>query len=171
MNVLTRCPGLYCGRELLPDGNWSDCGACPRGFRANVSSACEPCDDAPIFYDWLYLGFMVLLALVLHWFCIDTVAMRRNIPKEVIALHLSALFEVVLASLIVLQLTNPIGTFSIKSCKAKKLSDWYTLLHNPNPNYEATLHCTQEAVYPLLVLYQDTVFVKLLVIVMHFCDQ
>lgn len=151
MSVFTPCPGQYCGRQLLLDGNWSDCGACPRGFRVNAS-ACEPCEDAPMFYDWLYLGFMALLALVLHWFCIDMVAMRRNIPKEVIALHLSALFEVVLASLIVLQLMDPIGTFSIKSCKVKKLSDWYTLLHNPNPNYEATLHCTQEAVYPLLVL-------------------
>jgi hypothetical protein len=79
------------------------------------------------------------------------VSMRRNIPKEVIILHLSALLEIVLASLIVLQLTEPIGIFAIKSCKAKRLSDWYTLLYNPNPNYEATLHCTQEAVYPLLV--------------------
>lgn len=151
MNTLARCPGLYCGRELLSDGNWSECGACPRGFRANASSACVPCDDAPMFYDWLYLGFMALLALVLHWFCIDMVSMRRNIPKEVIALHLSALLEVVLSSIIVLQLTHPIGTFNVKSCRAKKLSDWYTLLHNPSPNYEATLHCTQEAVYPLLV--------------------
>lgn len=152
MNTLTRCPGLYCGRELLPDGNWSECGACPRGFRANASSACIPCEDTPMFYDWLYLGFMALLALVLHWFCIDMVSMRRNIPKEVIALHLSALLEVVLSSIIVLQLTHPIGTFNIKSCRAKKLSDWYTLLHNPSPNYEATLHCTQEAVYPLYTM-------------------
>lgn len=151
MNIPMRCPGIYCGRELLPDGNWSECGACPRGFRVNASSACVPCDDAPIFYDWLYLGFMALLVLVLHWFCIDKVSKRRNIPKEVIALHLSALLEILLASLIALQLTDPIGTFTIKSCSAKRLSDWYTLLHNPSPNYEATLHCTQEAVYPLSV--------------------
>lgn len=152
MNILTRCPGTYCGRELLSDGNWSDCGACPRGFHANASSACVPCEDTPVFYDWLYLGFMVLLALVLHWFCIDTVSMRRNIPKEVIALHLSALLEIALASLITLQLTDPVGSFSIKSCRVNKLSDWYTLLHNPSPNYEATLHCTQEAVYPLYTM-------------------
>lgn len=151
MNLLTRCPGLYCGRELLPDGNWSDCGACPRGFRANASSACMPCDDTPIFYDWLYLGFMALMALVLHWISIDLLVLRRTITKEMIALHLSALIEILLASLIVLQLTDPIGTFGIKSCKTQRLSDWYTLLHNPSPNYEATLHCTQEAVYPLLV--------------------
>ncbi|XP_012223461.1 JNK1/MAPK8-associated membrane protein [Linepithema humile] len=152
MNLLMRCPGLYCGRELLLDGNWSDCGACPRGFRANATSACVPCDDTPMFYDWLYLGFMALLALVLHWSSIDLFVLRRTITKEVIALHLSALIEIVLASLIVLQLTDPIGTFGIKSCKTERLSDWYTLLHNPNPNYEATLHCTQEAVYPLYTM-------------------
>lgn len=151
-NVLTRCPGTYCGRELLPDGNWSDCGACPRGFRTNISSACVPCEDFPMFYDWLYLGFMVLLALVLHWFCIDMVTMRRNITKEVIALHLSAFVEIIAASLITLQLMDPIGTFGIRSCKAKHLSDWYTLLHNPSPNYGTTLHCTQEAVYPLYTM-------------------
>lgn len=41
------------------------------------------------------------------------------------------------------------GVFEIRSCKALHLSDWYTLLFNPTPNYEETLHCTQEAVYPL----------------------
>ncbi|XP_012256823.2 JNK1/MAPK8-associated membrane protein [Athalia rosae] len=151
-NLQIRCPGMYCGREAFPDGNWSDCHACPRGFRSNASSACVSCDDFPMFYDWLYLGFMALLALVLHWFCIDMVAMRRSITKEVIALHFSALIEIVGASLITLQLTDPIGSFAIRSCRARKLSDWYTLLHNPSPDYGKTLHCTQEAVYPLYTM-------------------
>ncbi|XP_015120209.1 JNK1/MAPK8-associated membrane protein [Diachasma alloeum] len=167
MNLLEKCPGLYCGRELLEDGNWTECGACPRGFRTNESSICVPCEDAPMFYDWLYLGFMALLALVLHWFCIDMVAMRRNIPKEVIALHVSALVEIVGASLITLQVTEPIGSFGIQSCRIKRLSDWYTLLHNPSPNYESSLHCTQEAVYPLytmvFVFYSLGVLLMLLV--------
>nr|CAD7573492.1 unnamed protein product [Timema californicum] len=72
------CPGIYCGRHYLADGNWSDCGACPRGYRTNSYSICVKCEDSPEFYDWLYLGFMVLLALVLHWFCIDTAALRRR---------------------------------------------------------------------------------------------
>ncbi|XP_063977517.1 JNK1/MAPK8-associated membrane protein isoform X2 [Diachasmimorpha longicaudata] len=152
MNLLEKCPGLYCGREFLEDGNWTECGACPRGFKTNESSICVPCTDTPMFYDWLYLGFMALLALVLHWFCIDMVAMRRNIPKEVIALHLSALVEIIAASLITLQVTQPIGSFEIQSCRIKRLSDWYTLLHNPSPNYESSLHCTQEAVYPFYFL-------------------
>lgn len=165
LSGLARCPGMYCGREPAPNDTWSDCGACPRGFRSNASSACVECDDNPMFYDWLYLGFMALLALVLHWFCIDMVAMRRSITKEVIALHFSALVEIVAASLITLQLTDPIGTFRIRSCKARRLSDWYTLLHNPNPDYKEPLHCTQEAVYPLLVYRLPTNMMCSLIII------
>lgn len=75
---MTKCPGLYCGRQLLENGNWSDCGACPRGFRTNDSSVCVPCGDQPVFYDWLYLGFMVLLPLVFHVFCIDNISPLRS---------------------------------------------------------------------------------------------
>jgi hypothetical protein len=78
VNKLVRCPGLYCGREILSNGSWSNCGACPRGYRTNGSSACIECNDRPEFYDWLYLGFMALLALVLHWFSIDTATKRRR---------------------------------------------------------------------------------------------
>lgn len=67
-----RCAGLYCGRYYLPDGNLSACEACPRGFRANALTICEPCNDSPTFYDWLYLGFMVLFPLICHWFAIDS---------------------------------------------------------------------------------------------------
>ncbi|KAK7794477.1 hypothetical protein R5R35_004700 [Gryllus longicercus] len=150
--LLSKCPGLYCGRELLPDGSWGNCSACPRGFRANASSACVPCNDSPVFYDWLYLGFMVLLALILHWFFIDIVAMRRSFLKEVLCLHLSAVFEIVTAAFLTLLLSDPMGSLNLRSCHVEKLSDWYTLLHNPNPNYSETLHCTQEAVYPLYTI-------------------
>nr|AAH55200.1 Zgc:92212 protein [Danio rerio] len=32
------------------------------------------------------------------------------------------------------------------------LSDWYTMLYNPSPDYVTTLHCTQEAVFPLYTI-------------------
>ncbi|KAJ8673181.1 hypothetical protein QAD02_004443 [Eretmocerus hayati] len=152
VSSLTRCPGLYCGREQLPDGYWSECGACPRGFRNNLSSACIPCDGDPTPYDWMYLGFMAMFALVLHWFCIDIYTMRRNIPLGIILVHFSALIEIVAASVITLLLMDPVGSLQIKSCQVTKLSDWYTLLHNPTPNYETMLHCTSEAVYPLYTM-------------------
>ena len=78
VNKLARCPGLYCGRELLSNGSWSSCGACPRGYRTDGSSECIKCSDSPELYDWLYLGFMALLALVLHWFSIDTASGRTR---------------------------------------------------------------------------------------------
>ena len=147
--ISSKCPGLYCGRLLISDGNWTECGACPRGFRTSITSVCVPCEDNLVLYDWLYLGFIALFSLVLHWFCIDAVTLRRSIPKEVIALHLSAFIEILTASVMTLLLTDPVGTFTVRSCKVRRLSDWYTLFHNPSPYYETTLYCTQEAVYPL----------------------
>lgn len=64
-------------------------------------------------------------------------------------LHFTAFIEVILSSILTLLSVEPYGSFQVKSCATEKLSDWYTLFHNPNPNYENTLHCTQEAVYPL----------------------
>lgn len=77
--TLNYCPGWYCGRQYLQNGELSECGACPRGFRRNETTyICELCQDTPLFYDWLYLGFMVLLVIVLHWFFIDMVAKGKR---------------------------------------------------------------------------------------------
>lgn len=145
-----KCPGLYCGRELLADGTWSECGSCPRGYRTNETSHCVPCEDRPIFYDWLYLGFMTFSPLVLHWFCIDnTTPFRGRLRKGALVLHLSALVEIALAAVATILLVEPFGELDLKACPVTSLSDWYTLFHNPRPNYTEVLHCTQEAVYPL----------------------
>ncbi|CAG9765977.1 unnamed protein product [Ceutorhynchus assimilis] len=148
------CPGWYCGRTFLPDtGELSECGSCPRGLRRNDTTfICEPCLETPQLYDWLYLGFMVLLALILHWFFIDMVSMRRSFSKNVLTLHITAFFEVVASCVLALLSVNPIGKFTIHSCESHSLSDWYTLLHNPRPNYEEQIYCTQEAVYPLYTI-------------------
>lgn len=150
---LTRCPGLYCGRTRLPDGNWSSCGACPRGYRVDSNtSECLKCLAAPMFYDWLYLGFMALLPLALHWFCVDLAAKRRSFTKGVLILHTSALLEVATAAILTVLVAQPAGSFVIHACPVEQLADWYTMLHNPSPDYTETLHCTQEAVYPLYTL-------------------
>lgn len=44
---------------------------------------------------------------------------------------------------------EPLGELRLFACPVRKFSDWYTLFYNPAPNYEKSLHCTQEAVYPL----------------------
>lgn len=161
------CPGLYCGTVLLPDGNWSACGACPRGFRTNITSECIPCKEEPTFYDWLYMGFMALLPLTLHWFSIDMAAKRRSFTRGVLVLHFSALVETALAAVLTILIVEPRWTFRIRSCRVQKLSDWYTMLHNPNPGYDHVLHCTQEAVYPLytiMLIYYALCLVTLLLI-------
>lgn len=167
VNKPTRCPGWYCGRELLPNGSWSSCGACPRGYRTEGLSVCTECNNSPQFYDWLYLGFMALLALVLHWFSIDTASKRRSFCKEVLVLHISALLEIVIAAILTLLMSDPTGSLAVRSCRTQRLSDWYTLLHNPSPNYDKMLHCTQEAVYPLytmvFIFYALSVMLMLLV--------
>lgn len=78
MSAVRTCPGLYCGRTQLEDASWGECGACPRGYRTNASSYCMPCTDEPSLYDWQYLGFMVLIPMVLHWFFIDMVAVGKR---------------------------------------------------------------------------------------------
>lgn len=149
----THCPGLYCGRIRFDNGSYSDCGACPRGFRVSrESKLCLPCGDLPQFYDWLYLGFMALLLLVVEWYIIDKTMRRRSFTPEVLALHACALFETVLAAVATLLSTPPVGQVLLHTCRVQRLSDWYTLLHNPTPGYKHTLRCTQEAVYPLLRL-------------------
>lgn len=42
-----------------------------------------------------------------------------------------------------------LGSLSLTSCESKQIADWYTIFFNPKPDYVNTLHCTQEAVYPL----------------------
>jgi len=146
------CPGKYCGRIKLADGNYSSCGACPRGFvvlNPVQSSECIPCQEYPDLYDYLYLMFIFLTTLISHWISIDFAAMRSKITKEILALHISALIETCLAALLSLLIFEPLGSLKIHSCGVKRLSDWYPVLHNPTPNYENKLYCTHEVVYPL----------------------
>lgn len=72
-----KCPGIYCGRQYLGNDTWSDCGACPRGFQVD-ESRCIACIDNPTTYDWLYLGFMALTALMGSWFFIDLASKEQS---------------------------------------------------------------------------------------------
>lgn len=145
-----RCPGIYCGRTALGNDTWSECGACPQGFRVLAnSSLCVPCLNDPSTYVWLYLGFMAIVALIMHWFFIDMAAKKQSFTKGQLILHMSAFLEVGASAALTLFLFEPFGSLYFYSCPVATLSDWYTLFHNPSPNYGEKLHCTQEAVYPL----------------------
>ncbi|KAK6999242.1 JNK1/MAPK8-associated membrane protein [Biomphalaria glabrata] len=141
-NVQNTCRGKYCGR--MP-GN-STCRACPRGYSPDMASLCVQCNSSPTFYDWLYLGFMSLTSLVLHWSFIDFLSRPK---RGVLLLHLSALVESVLAAVITLLLCEPVGSFEVRSCPVNQFSDWYSMFFNPTQDYYNTDYCTQEIVYPL----------------------
>ncbi|XP_023940376.2 JNK1/MAPK8-associated membrane protein [Bicyclus anynana] len=151
MSIVRTCSGLYCGRTELENGSWGECGACPRGFRTNATSYCVECSEEPTLYDWQYLGFMMLLPLVLHLFFIDMVA-AGNRNSTIVAQLVCAFIEVVIGTVSALIVLPPTGSMDLHVCSPKALSDWYTLLHNPQPDYRETLHCTQEAVYPLYTI-------------------
>ncbi|KFP06452.1 JNK1/MAPK8-associated membrane protein, partial [Calypte anna] len=67
---------------------YGDCGVCPRGQRTDENKICRECMGSPDHYDWLYLGFMALLPLVLHWFFIEWYSGKKRTlaqePKEVV---------------------------------------------------------------------------------------
>ncbi|XP_033110865.1 JNK1/MAPK8-associated membrane protein-like [Anneissia japonica] len=144
------CPGLYCGRITFNETTannltYTECQACPKGERPDQYSVCQSCLGEPVLYAWLYLGFMFLLTLILHFFFIDHFSKEIN----VFALHVCALLECVAAGIFTLLSVETVGDLRIKSCDVKRLSDWYTMFFNPVPDYKNKIHCTQEAVYPL----------------------
>lgn len=80
-------------------------------------------------------------------------ALRTYRTKNILVQHICAFVEVASGTLAALLVLPPTGTIALHVCSPKALSDWYTLLHNPQPDYKETLHCTQEAVYPLYVYF------------------
>lgn len=106
--------------------------------------------------------------LVIEWFINDYCIKRRNLPIEVLILHVSAFFEIVLSLFLTLiSFSNSPLSLNINFCGAYKLSDWYTLFHNPSPNFNESIRCTQEAVYPLysmIFLFHLLAFIFLIVL-------
>ncbi|KAM5340015.1 JNK1/MAPK8-associated membrane protein isoform 4-T4 [Glossophaga mutica] len=82
VDIQPACLGLYCGKTLLfKNGSteiYGECGVCPRGQRTNAQKYCQPCTESPELYDWLYLGFMAMLPLVLHWFFIEWYSGKKS---------------------------------------------------------------------------------------------
>lgn len=110
-----------------------------------ADSECIPCTDTLSLQDWLYLLFMLILLLLIQWYIVDYCVKRRNLPLEVLVLHLSAAAESLLAAFVVVVImSDEDKLFTITSCRVVRMSDWYTVFWNPRH-----VSCTQEAVYPL----------------------
>lgn len=128
----------------------------------NASFACTPCRDELTPYSWLYLCFMSMLPFMMHCFFIDMDAKDRKFSRKQLILTASAFVEVALSALMATLFMEPMWEMSLYACEVRKLTDWYTLFYNPNPNYETTYHCTQEAVYPLQTIVLVYYFLCLL---------
>ncbi|XP_063296424.1 JNK1/MAPK8-associated membrane protein [Pelobates fuscus] len=155
VDIQRTCFGLYCGKPIVAINGtteiYGDCGVCPRGQRTNITTKiCQKCMESPELYDWLYLGFMAMLPLILHWFFIEWYSGKKS--SSALFQHITALLECTAAALITLLVNEPVGYLYIRSCRVQMLSDWYTMLYNPSPDYVNTIHCTQEAVYPLYTI-------------------
>lgn len=152
----SKCLGMFCGRTSTE--NMTDCSlncrACPRGYRTD-GYICQKCNQTFELYDWLFLGFMALCVTVLHFYAIDAF---HSSHRRVWFLHASALLESVTSFISMVLLFEPIGSFQLYKCGVKSIKDWYTVFFNPKPMYLSTIHCTQEAVYPLFT----SVFIYLL---------
>ncbi|XP_065833353.1 JNK1/MAPK8-associated membrane protein-like isoform X1 [Oscarella lobularis] len=147
------CPGTYCGRVRLDDGILGECGACPRGQTVGNESICFDCNKELTTYDWLYLGTIVLSTIVVHVLGLRAAASKVTQTKLFLVLSLvSATLESLLSAIIALLLFDPVGKLNLRSCGVNRLSDWYTIFLNPRPRYTETIHCAQEAVYPLYTL-------------------
>lgn len=92
---------------------------------------------------WHLLRLTLMLLILCIFFCSSSALFQ----------HITALFECSAAAVLTLLVNDPVGLLSIRSCRVQMLSDWYTMLYNPSLDYITTLHCTQEAVFPLWVAY------------------
>ncbi|KRY54196.1 JNK1/MAPK8-associated membrane protein, partial [Trichinella britovi] len=158
------CPGLYCGRQVISDGNYTECGvmleanriyllACDWGTRVNERGICVPCNGYPDVYDWLYLGFMGFLPFLLHCASIKfTSAHTREFRNVVLPQIAAAFVECVFPAILSLLIVEPKGSLNFYTCGVQNLQDWYPVFYNPVIDYTRTVHCTQEAVYPLYFL-------------------
>lgn len=53
-----------------------------------------------------------------------------------------------MAVVVTILVNEPFGSLDLVMCDVSGLTDWYSWLKNPSPNYGPTLHCTHEVVYP-----------------------
>lgn len=164
------CISTYCGRVLEINNSFSECGvsvfvlmqattyfynqqqqffvqACPRGFQANSNSICDECTDYLLFYDWMYLLFMVLVFIVIQFYIIDRIVRSNYFLSLAIFFYLTTAAEAIFSSIITLFIFNGQWSFDLKTCGNRNFSDWYTLFYNPSGTEE--YKCTQEAVYPI----------------------
>ncbi|XP_067942215.1 JNK1/MAPK8-associated membrane protein-like isoform X1 [Watersipora subatra] len=148
--MMKLCPGSYCGVGDASVTDIRNCSACLWGYRPTKYSICEKCVNAMPVYDWMYLGFMLLISFVLHSIAIDVQTNRKS--RRMLWMYLSAVLETVAAAVCSLLLVRPVGSLELQSCTVESIQDWYPVFFNPLIFYTTRLNCTQEMVYPLYTI-------------------
>ncbi|KAL5254856.1 hypothetical protein ACHWQZ_G014335 [Mnemiopsis leidyi] len=157
------CPGRYCGRYL------GECTACPRGMRVNVTSKnCEDCKMDPETYEWLYLGFMVLVVIYFHMESLTRFLEKacgecdvRSTSKWICV----TLLETMVAAFLTLILSDPHGQLQLYGCGVRSFLDWYSVFQNPSEKFVETIYCDSEVVYPLFsIVYKFLGFCLIMMI-------
>uniref|UniRef100_A0A673XMN5 Jnk1/mapk8 associated membrane protein n=1 Tax=Salmo trutta TaxID=8032 RepID=A0A673XMN5_SALTR len=103
------CPGHYCGKMLINGSFDGECGVCPRGEKTNMQKICEKCTESPELYDWLYLGFMAMLPLLLHWFFIEWYSGKKRYTIVLIYYAFCLVFMMLLRPLLVKKIACGLG--------------------------------------------------------------
>lgn len=155
------CPGKYCARIILNESICllSECQRCPRGTRPITKydlDICGLCTNEASLYEFMYLIFMMNVAILMHLISIDKFfaeTKRRNWPefdpKKIAIIYIQPIVENLLALTLSILVFSPVGTLKLHSCLVNNLFDWYSIFFDPYIDYSKKLNCSQEIVYPL----------------------
>ncbi|TNN08939.1 JNK1 MAPK8-associated membrane [Schistosoma japonicum] len=157
--LFTQCTERFCGRI----SNTSACTSCPWGSKVFTKlfndeqqqqqfSLCEICLSSLSLYNWLYIGFLIMLP-ILFLLMILPINNKKynnnqstlNINKKSWILFLCCLLIHCLTSLFTIYLYPPLGKLTLYHCPIYSIHDFYALLL-------AGSNCISEVNYPLTSL-------------------
>ncbi|KAF8383795.1 jamp-1 [Pristionchus pacificus] len=144
------CPG-FCGKIPSKDSNVSFCGACPWGSRVETGPYCSPCNNPIEAYAWLYLLLVALTPLLFHCYHVrrSVQMFKKHAVLAEFAEHLCIFLECAIAATAALLVFEPHGSLQLYGCRANRIKQWYTWMHNPTVRFAKTIPCAHEVVYPL----------------------
>jgi len=191
---------VFCGRSC-----GGQCASCPWGWSANPphipgfnktqSLSCQPCGNGFTVYDWLFVAFHVLAALLLHYQAIWRLSVTRW--RGVAAEYASATVEVCGGFMLTILAFPPFGSVWINACYSASLIQqdinqyWYNsfpdgyyilmpssiFFFDPfHDKLDATWRCFYEIIYPRFSLPLIGLCLSLIItvtlrpIVLNFCS-
>ncbi|KRZ14793.1 RNA-binding protein 25, partial [Trichinella pseudospiralis] len=160
------CPGLYCGRQVIADGNYTECGAnhIIEYIYWHAIGVLVQTKEAFVHHVMVIQMFMIGFIWVLWAFChfcstapLSNLHQRKpgkakDVRNVVLPQIAAAFVECIFPAILSLLIVEPKGSLNFYTCGVQKLQDWYPVFYNPVIDYTKTVHCTQEAVYPLYFL-------------------